>query len=155
MYSDDPIQLWKKLLFHHKGSDASTEAASRLLQRLSTIKIGDFATRSLFIQEYSTIIEYYDETNTAVMHNSMKLMFLRNATVQDKDLVTLYTAYLSSKRVAGGVMQPNYTPDYAEFFSIIKHHAELLDSTNAHQRSNSSRQTLSIARTIQLSREHC
>ena len=125
MYPDDPIQLWKKLLFHHKGSDASTEAASRLLQRLSTIKIGDFATRSLFIQEYSTIIEYYDETNTAVMHNSMKLMFLRNATVQDKDLVTLYTAYLSSKQVAGGVVQSHYTPDYAEFFSVIKHHAKL------------------------------
>ena len=117
-----------------------------MLQRLSTIKIGDFATRSLFLQEYSTIIEYYDETNTAVMHNSMKLMFLRNATVQDKDLTTLYTAYLSSKQVAGGVIQPNYTPDYAEFFSVIKHHAELLDSTNTHQRSNSSRQTRSQLR---------
>ena len=73
-------------------------------------------------------------------------MFLRNATVQDKDLVTLYTSYLSAKRVAGGVVQSHYTPDYAEFFSVIKHHAELLDSTNAHQRSNSSRQTRSQSR---------
>ena len=73
-------------------------------------------------------------------------MFLRNATVQDTNLVTMYTAYLSAKRVAGGVMQPNYTPDYAEFFSIIKHHAELLDSTNALQRSNSSRQKRSQSR---------
>ena len=119
MYLGDPIQLWKKLLFHHKGSNASTEAASRLLQRLGTIKIADFATRSLFIQEYSTIIEYYDETNTAVMHNSMKLMYLWLAAVQDKDLTTLYTAYLSAKRVAGGVVNPNYTPDYAEFCLVL------------------------------------
>ena len=146
MYLGDPIQLWKKLLFHHKGSNASTEAASRLLQRLGTIKIADFATRSLFIQEYSTIIEYYDETNTAVMHNSMKLMYLRLAAVQDKDLTTLYTAYLSAKRVAGGVVNPNYTPDYAKFFNFIKHHAELLDSTNAHHCSNSTRQTRSQSR---------
>ena len=39
IYPTDPIQLWKKLLYHHRGSDASTEASSRLLQRLSTISI--------------------------------------------------------------------------------------------------------------------
>ena len=33
-YHDDPIQLWKKLIFHHEGSDASLEAASKLLHRL-------------------------------------------------------------------------------------------------------------------------
>ena len=100
IYPTNPIQLWKKLPYHHRGSDASTEASSRLLQRLSTISIGDFSSRSLFLQEYAKIIEYYNETNTAAMQANMKLMYLRMATAQDKDLLTLYTAYLSSKRVA-------------------------------------------------------
>ena len=48
MYPADPIQLWKKLLFHHKGSDASTDAASKLLQRLTDIRISNFPLKTLF-----------------------------------------------------------------------------------------------------------
>ena len=72
LYPNDPIQLWKKLLYHHRGSDASIQASSRLLQRLGTISIGDFSSRSLFLQEYAKIIEYYNETNTAAMQANMK-----------------------------------------------------------------------------------
>ena len=102
----------------------------KLLRGTMECAIDDFLSRSLFLQEYAKIIEYYNETNTAAMQSNMKFMYLRMATAQDKDLITLYTAYLSSKRVAGGVVNPNYTPDYAEFFNVLKHHAELLDSTN-------------------------
>ena len=97
-YPDDPIQLWQKLLYHLKGSDASTEAASKLLQRLFTIDISHFEKKALFLQEYNTIIDYYNKTNTAVMQNSMKLQFLRLAITQDKELYQSYTSYLTSKR---------------------------------------------------------
>ena len=52
--------------------------------------------------------------------------------MQDKELQGLYTSYLVSMQTAGGVVNHSYTVDYAEFFEVIKQHAELLDSTNAH-----------------------
>ena len=137
LYPADPIKLWKSLLHHHKGSDASTEAAGKLLQRLYNIDISHFQSKSLFLQEYDTIIDYYNKTNTELMQASMKLQFLRLATIQDKDLYTLYTSYLAARRIAGSTATPNstYVPDYAEFFEVIKQHAELLDSTNGHNSS--------------------
>ena len=65
LYPADPILLWKNLMYHHKASDASTEAADKLPQRLSTIKISHFASKSLFLQdEYDAIMKYYNKTNT-------------------------------------------------------------------------------------------
>ena len=85
------------MLYHHKGSDASTEAASKLLQRLSTIKISHFTSKSLLLQEYDAIMKYYNKTNTEAMQASMKLQFLWLATIQDKkDLYTLYTSIILS-----------------------------------------------------------
>ena len=138
-HPNDPVQLWKQLMFHHKGSDASTDAASKLLKRLTDIQVSHFPLKLLFLHEFATIIDYYNDTNTAVLDNSMKLQYLRLAVMQDKDLQGLYTSYLASMRTAGGVVNHNYTVDYAEFFEVIKQHAELLDSTNTRQRSNSSR----------------
>jgi hypothetical protein len=146
LYPTDPIQLWQELLYHHKGSDASTGAASKLLQRLFTIDISHFATKALFLQEYNTIIDYYNKTNTAVMQNSMKLQFLRLAITQDKELYQSYTSYLTSKRSAGGVVNTTYVPNYAEFFGVVKQTAELLDSTKANTRSNNKRMTRSTSR---------
>ena len=146
LYPNDPIQLWQKLLYHHKGSDASTEAASKLLQRLFTIDISHFATKALFLQEYNTIIDYYNKTNTAVMQNSMKLQFLRLAITQDKELYQSYTSYLTSKRTAGGLINTAYVPEYGEFFGIVKQTAELLDSTKRNTRSNNKRMTRSTSR---------
>ena len=97
LYPADPILLWKNMLYHHKGSDASTEAASKLLQRLSTIKISHFTSKSLLLQEYDAIMKYYNKTNTEAMQASMKLQFLWLATIQDKkDLYTLYTSIILS-----------------------------------------------------------
>ena len=84
------------MLYHHKGSDASTEAASKLLQRRSTIKISHFTSKSLLLQEYDAIMKYYNKTNTEAMQASMKLQFLWLATIQDKDLYTLYTSIILS-----------------------------------------------------------
>ena len=103
-YPNDPVQLWKQLMFHHKGSNASTDAASKLLKRLTDIQISHFPLKSLFLHEFATIIDYYNDTNTAVLDNSMKLQYLRLAVMQDKELQGLYISYLASMRTAGGVV---------------------------------------------------
>ena len=68
----DPIKVWKELLHHHKGGDASMDAAMKLLQRLFQLDSSKFNSRLQFLVEYDTIIEYYDQTNTAVMSDKMK-----------------------------------------------------------------------------------
>ena len=40
----DPIMVWKELLHHHKGSDASMDAAMKLLQRLFQLNASKFKT---------------------------------------------------------------------------------------------------------------
>ena len=125
-YPNDPVQLWKKLLFHHKGSNASTDAASKFLQQLTDIQISHFPLKTLFLHEFATIIGYYNDTNMAVLDNNMKLQYLRLAVMQDKELQGLYTSYLVSMQTAAGVVNHSYTVDYAEFFEVIKQHAKLL-----------------------------
>ena len=80
------------------------------------------------------------------MQNIMKLQFLQLAITQDKELYQSYKSYLASKRTTGGAIDTTYTPDYGEFFEIIKQHAVLLDSTNANTRSSSKRLAWSSTR---------
>ena len=63
-----------------------------------------------------------------MIQNSMKLQFLWLAITQDKELY--------HERTAGSAIYVTYTPDYAEFFEIVRQHAELLDSTNDKARSH-------------------
>jgi len=82
-----------------------------------------------FLQEYNTIIDYYNKTITAVMQNSMKQQLLWLAITQDKELYQSYTSYLASNRTAGGTIDITYTPSFGDFFEIVKQYAKLLDSS--------------------------
>ena len=62
-YPTNPVQLWKTLLFHHKGSNTSTDTASKLLWRLIDIWISHFASKALFLHEFATIIDYYNHVH--------------------------------------------------------------------------------------------
>ena len=89
----DPILVWKELLHHHKGSDASMDAAMKLLQHLFQLNSSKFNSWLQFLAEYDTIIEYYNRTNTAVMSDEMKQQFLRLGVVQN----SIYATHLISQ----------------------------------------------------------
>ena len=62
------------------------DAAMKLLQRLFQLDSSKFNSRLQFLAEYNTIIEYYNQTNTAIMSDKMKQYFLKLGVVQDKEL---------------------------------------------------------------------
>lgn len=125
----DPIKVWKELLHHHKGNDASMDAVMKLLQHLFQLNAYKFNNWLRFLAEYDTIIKYYNKTNTAAMSDKMKQQFLRLGAVQDKELYQCYISFLAAKRTMTMGALSTTPPTYSEFYSILRQYAELLDST--------------------------
>ena len=65
----------------------------------------------------------------------MKQQFLRLGVVQDRELYQCYTSFLAAKRTTVTGALSATPPTYSEFYSILRQHAELLDSTKRQTRS--------------------
>ena len=87
---DDPIVVWYQLTQHHKGSDASLEAAGNLIIKLFQLNPNKFRSMCKFLTLYEAIIINYDNTIEDPMPNSMKLIFLKLCI---RHCLQLYIAY--------------------------------------------------------------
>ena len=89
------------------------------------LKIKDSPTRSEFLSAYDEKIDEYNQTNTEVLPNTIRLQCLRMCIMQDKTLYNAYTGFLTSKRSSHG---PTWQPAYDEFYRILQNNAAMLDS---------------------------